>query len=97
MNIVFFKTKQIHVNPEKVRNAIVNYLTLAKQIGPQDPPSLSEEIDFQKDLGMDSMDIAELVIHLERVFKIDFYDADKIPPLHTLGRLTDFTYRLLNP
>lgn len=94
LNRGFFKSRRRPASSREVREAIIHYLIHSKDACQQASTSLPDETKLQDDLGMDSMDIVELVVHLEKKFGIDFDQANDIPKLDTLGTLTEFTYRL---
>lgn len=94
MNLGIFKSRRRPASSDEVREVIVHFLIHSKENCQQASTSLPPETNLRNDLGMDSMDIVELVLHLEKHFGIDFDQAKDIPQLDTLGTLTEFTYQL---
>ena len=68
---------------EAVNNALVNEIRL-------DPAELSPEKTFYDDLGLDSIDMVDLVIGLQRKFGISLREDDEIKKVRTLGDVYDF-------
>ena len=78
--------------PEEIGQDIIEFLLRGSASGKNSFPRLSEHTDLQHDLGMDSMDIAELIVHLERKYQLDFNRVDNIPDLKTIGGIAHFTF-----
>lgn len=60
-----------------------------------DPEQLTPEADFNKDLGLDSLDAVDMVIVLENAFKIKIranYDPQQ---MRTMGDLCAFVQKLV--
>lgn len=67
---------------EKVYDIIVDKLAVPRE-------SLKKDSDLGKDLGADSLDIVELIMEFERVFKISIPDDD-VEKIRTVGQITDY-------
>jgi len=68
---------------EAVYNALVNELKL-------DPAELSPEKTFFDDLGLDSIDMVDLIIGLQRKFGISLRENDEVKKVRTIGDLCAF-------
>ena len=68
---------------EAVNNALVNEMEL-------DPDELSPEKTFFDDLGLDSIDMVDLIIGLQRKFGVSLQEDDEIKKVRTLGDVYDF-------
>jgi len=68
---------------EAVNGALVNEMEL-------DPAELSPEKTFFDDLGLDSLDMVDLMIGLQRKFGISLRDNEEIKQVRTLGDVYDF-------
>ena len=75
---------------EAVNNALVNEIRL-------EPAELSPEKTFYDDLGLDSIDMVDLVIGLQRKFGISLREDDEIKKVRTLGDVYDFFERYQTP
>ena len=71
---------------EAVNNALVNEMEL-------DPAEIAPEKTFFDDLGLDSIDMVDLVIGLQRKFGISLREDDEIKKVRTLGDVYDFFER----
>ena len=68
---------------EAVNNALVNEMEL-------NPDELSPEKTFFDDLGLDSIDMVDLIIGLQRKFGVSLREDDEIKKVRTLGDVYDF-------
>lgn len=73
---------------EAVNNALVNELKL-------DPAEISPEKTFYDDLGLDSIDMVDLIIGLQRKFGISLRENDEVKKVRTVGDLCDFFEQFL--
>lgn len=96
MKLGIFQSKNKPKEPEEVRQAIIDFLLLSKGSSKDASTSLSDETDLKNNLGMDSIDIVELMVHLERKYDLDYFEAENIPPLLTIGVIADFIFQLSN-
>ncbi|KAJ4954194.1 hypothetical protein NE237_031026 [Protea cynaroides] len=66
-----------HLDREEVMGRV---LDIVKSFPKVDPSKVTPDVHFQKDLGLDSLDIVEIVMALEEEFKLEIPDkeADKI-------------------
>ena len=71
---------------EAVNNALVNEMEL-------DPADIAPEKTFFDDLGLDSIDMVDLIIGLQRKFGISLREDDEIKKVRTLGDVYDFFER----
>ena len=55
-----------------------------------DSAKLVPESNIRTDLGLDSLDIVDMVIVLEKAFQIKLTDKKALATLHTLGDIYDF-------
>ena len=67
--------------------AAVNRAMIDREI---DPAELSPEKRFFEDLGLDSLDMVDLMIGLQRKFGISLRDNEEIKKVRTLGDVYDF-------
>lgn len=56
---------------------------------------VAEETSFSNDLGMDSLDTAELLLNVEKEFSIDLDDSDIIK-VTTVGQMIDCLHEAFN-
>ena len=68
---------------EAVNNALVNELKL-------DPAELAPDKTFFDDLGLDSIDMVDLIIGLQRKFGISLRENNEVKKVRTVGDLCDF-------
>ena len=68
---------------EAVNGALVNEMEL-------DPADLAPEKTFFEDLGLDSLDMVDLMIGLQRKFGVSLRDNEEIKKVRTLGDVYDF-------
>jgi len=68
---------------EAVNGALVDEMEL-------DPAELSPEKTFFDDLGLDSLDMVDLMIGLQRKFGVSLRDNEEIKKVRTLGDVYDF-------
>ena len=59
-----------------------------------DPAALVPEADIRADLGLDSLDIVDMVIVLERAFGIKLKDRQGLAKIRTLGDIHAFIISL---
>lgn len=57
--------------------------------------TLTTSMDIQKDLGLDSIELVELIIDLEEAFQLSIPDED-VEDLASLGELTDYLNNRIN-
>ena len=67
---------------EKIREILEEELNI-------DPEDVTEDSDFRDDLGIDSLDLFELVMNLENEYGIEF-PAEELENLRTVGDVIDF-------
>lgn len=62
------------------------------------PPSflLTSSTHLKDDLCLDSLDIVELIVHLEKKYKIEF-DGNQMPQIETILDLATYTQSLCSP
>ena len=71
---------------EAVNNALINEMELS-------PDDLSPEKTFFDDLGLDSIDMVDLIIGLQRKFGISLRENDEVKKVRTIDDLCDFFVR----
>ncbi len=54
------------------------------------PDAISEETSFVDDLGIDSLDVVELVMELEDVFQLDEIPEEDLKKMRTVGDLVEY-------
>ena len=57
--------------------------------------TLPTSMDIQKDLGLDSIELVELIIDLEEAFQLSIPDED-VEDLASLGELSDYLNNRIN-
>ena len=62
---------------EKIREILEEELNI-------DPEDVNEDSDFRDDLGVDSLDLFELVMNLENEYGVEF-PAEELETLRTVG------------
>ncbi len=67
---------------EKIREILEEELNI-------DPEDVNEDSDFRDDLGVDSLDLFELVMNLENEYGIEF-PAEELENLRTVGDVIEF-------
>ena len=70
------------MNRSEMKNLVVS--TLAKHLN-QSEQRVTEDADLFEDLGADSLDIVELTLEFEEMFKVDIADGDLEQDLHVSG------------
>jgi acyl carrier protein len=55
---------------------------LAEKEGVSQVDALSEDISLTNDLGLDSLDLAEMTVRLEDKYGIDVYEKDIVDEVH---------------
>ncbi len=73
---------------EKVKDILINKIGLEES-------EVTTDANFTKDLGIDSLDYAELVMEFEQAFDIKINDADT-EGLSTIGQFVEFIELRLN-
>eukprot|EP01026_Neomeris_dumetosa_P019049 TRINITY_DN1759_c0_g1_i1.p1 TRINITY_DN1759_c0_g1~~TRINITY_DN1759_c0_g1_i1.p1 ORF type:complete len:134 (+),score=15.70 TRINITY_DN1759_c0_g1_i1:41-403(+) len=76
-----FAGEATFLQPNEVTQRIINVVKTMENV---DQNKVSDKSHFQKDLGLDSLDVVELVMAIEEEFKIEIPDAeaDKIQSVH---------------
>ena len=54
------------------------------------PDAISEDTSFVDDLGIDSLDVVELVMELEDAFGLDEIPEEELKKMHTVGDLVEY-------
>lgn len=54
------------------------------------PDAISEDTSFVDDLGIDSLDVVELVMELEDAFGLDEIPEEELKKMRTVGDLVDY-------
>lgn len=57
-------------------------------------PQFTSHLSFKDDLCLDSLDIVELMVHLEKKYGIEF-EGEKLPKIETIDDLTKCTHHLI--
>ncbi len=78
-----------------IKKTIFHFLQQKQIILPNPLKNFSDLTDFKKDLGLESLDVVEMILFLEQRYKINFDQATHIPCLNTVGALCDFTNALI--
>ncbi len=55
-----------------------------------EPDSISENTSFVDDLGIDSLDVVELVMELEDAFGLDQIPEEELKKMRTVGDLVEY-------
>ena len=58
------------------------------------PDRLKPEAHIFNDLGLDSLDIVDLVVALQKQFSVTIRDDERVRNIRTLGDVYDFIYLL---
>ena len=61
-----------------------------------EPARLRSEMRIFEDLGIDSLDIVDLVVALQKKFKIQIRDDERVRQIRTLGDIYNFILTLKN-
>ena len=61
-----------------------------------EPAQLRSEMRIFEDLGIDSLDIVDLVVALQKKFKIQIRDDERVRKIRTLGDIYNFILTLKN-
>ncbi|GJQ15542.1 hypothetical protein GpartN1_g7638.t1 [Galdieria partita] len=64
-------SKNVYMDPEEVTERVLEVVKLFEKV---DPIKVHREADFEKDLGLDSLDTVELLIALEDEFEVEIPD-----------------------
>lgn len=59
-----------------------------------EPARLSAEVRIFEDLGIDSLDVVDLVVALQKKFKIQIRDDERVRKIRTLGDIYNFILTL---
>ena len=62
---------------------------ICEQFG-MEPDELSESTSFIEDMGVDSVDVVELVVDLETEFGLDEIPEEQMKTLTTIGALAEY-------
>lgn len=62
---------------------------ICEQFG-MEPDELSENTTFVEDMGIDSVDVVELVVELEDEFGLDEIPEEELKKIRTIGDLTAY-------
>merc|ERR1711974_155542 len=62
-----------HLTKEELQTRVLNVLKLFDKV---DPDKVSAESHFINDLGLDSLDVVEIVMHMEDEFAVEISDED---------------------
>ena len=54
------------------------------------PDAISEDTSFVEDLGIDSLDVVELVMELEDAFGLDEIPEEELKKMRTVGDLVEY-------
>ena len=54
------------------------------------PDAISAETSFVDDLGIDSLDVVELVMELEDAFQLDEIPEEELKKMRTVGDLVEY-------
>jgi acyl carrier protein len=60
------------------------------------PESLKPDATLYEDLGLDSLDAVDMVVALEKAFKMKMTDEEAVRAVRTLGDLFELVSRLSN-
>ncbi|XP_068343770.1 acyl carrier protein 1, mitochondrial-like [Pyrus communis] len=64
-----------HLTKSEVTDRV---LSVVKSFPKVDPSTVTPDVNFQKDLGLDSLDNVEIVIALEEEFKLEIPDLEAV-------------------
>lgn len=67
---------------EKIKEILIAQLNI-------DPAEITEDADFRDDLGVDSLDLFELVMGLEEEYGFEI-PAEDLDSLHTVGDVIEY-------
>ncbi len=62
-----------------------NYIEIIAKYANYDADKLTEDMSFSDDLGIDSLDLVDIISALEDAFKIEFDDEDLASGIETVG------------
>lgn len=88
-NLAFKKYQDIETNLDRIRGEIMAYIDRCFACTRITPSS-----DLRDELCMDSLDIVELINHLEQKYKIEFV-GEFMPPIDTVEDLAQHTLNLI--
>jgi len=57
------------------------------------PEKITPEANIVTDLGLDSLDIVELMIRLQQIFTVQIQDSDEVRAIRTMGQLYEFVFK----
>lgn len=75
-----------------VRTKLINYLSMIIDI---DVEEIDDELDLIKDLGMDSLEVVEMICYMEREFKIKIKFNKEEGQVYTIKYVVDSIANLL--
>jgi len=80
------------MNRSEMRNLII--ATLARHLNVSEQ-RVTESADLCEDLGADSLDVVELVLEFEEMFKVEIPDDD-VEQITTVGNTIDYLLGMVN-
>jgi len=80
------------MNRSEMRNLII--ATLARHLNVSEQ-RVTEDADLCDDLGADSLDVVELVLEFEEMFKVEIPDDD-VEQINTVGNTVDYLLGKVN-
>ncbi|MBI2338866.1 MAG: acyl carrier protein [Deltaproteobacteria bacterium] len=82
------KNSQLVSSCDEIRTEVSRFLK-----GPK-ANLLFPHVNLKDDLCLDSLDIVELIVHLEKKFGVEF-DGDTMPSVETVGDMARYTQSLV--
>ena len=84
-------------NPKKIESIKMindNIITLTNNVFEEsfeiEPDRLKPEMNIFEDLGLDSLDIVDLVVALQQKFGVNIRDDERVRQIRTLGDIYQF-------
>jgi acyl carrier protein len=79
------------MSDEELRHKVVEVLAEEFEL---DPDQMSPEATLYDDLGLDSLDAVDMVVVLEKTFKMKLTDEEALRSIRTMDDLFQFLLRL---
>jgi len=81
------------MNLEQITKMVNDVFSVSFEIAPE---RLKSEAKVFEELGLDSLDVVDLVVALQKKFKVQIRDDDRVRQIRTLGDIYQFILTLEN-
>ena len=81
------------MNQDQIRKLVNDVFEESFEI---DPARLTPEVKIFEDLGLDSLDIVDLIVALQKKFKVQIREDERVRKIRTLEDICQFILALKN-